>query len=818
MVQNDFDPCDNEITVTDLTYGPLNGNAEIESSTELTYVPDPGFSGIDTIDYLLCNDCGACDTGTVIITIDLPVDCNEIVVVCTQPVTPIEICFDFCGNDFSLVNGYTTFNCGLNFFEDETCLTYTPLPGITGTDSVFVVGCNEDQTVCDTLLAYVDIAESCSGITAVDDVATTSPSTPITIDVLANDEDPTGLGLSDPVIINQPSNGTVVLYGSDLVYIPDPGFTGIDMITYITCNFFDECDTAVVAIMVEEDCIAPELTIDDVDVVEGFSAFIEVLLNDNDPNGGSLLLVEVLNPQNGTAVVFGDGIAYVPDETMEAPFTDQVSYIVCTDCGACDTGLVNINILDNLPPSIIDPNSGLELGDTVFTSVPTDSVLVICIDAIDPEGEMVDISIIQNGDCGNAIIDADGCLVYEAGPDACSDTLVIVACDPQDNCDTLVIVIDVFDDNMPPVIAQGDTLIYDIPQDSTLTDCLTITDPDGDPINIEVIDGPDNGSASTQNDSCFTYIPDPGFTGTDTLVIVACDPQDNCDTIVIIINVEPGNSAPVALDDMVATDLNTSVIIDILANDNDPDMDSLTVSIIELPNNGIISFGMDGEIVYTPEFNFTGIDTFTYIICDPDDNCDTADVIVLVGLEDIEAIGDTAYTSIDVPVDIDVLTNDTGVNISVLTFTPPSNGTAVLNADGSFTYTPNPGFAGQDAFIYDICDAMGNCDQALVIILISPNQDCVVTIPDAFSPNNDGFNDFFVIQYEGECDFTLPSIQVFNRWGNIVYKSDSYWNDWNGNFRGNNQPVPVGTYFYIIDFGSELEGSPFSGSMEIKRN
>ncbi len=77
-------------------------------------------------------------------------------------------------------------------------------------------------------------------------------------------------------------------------------------------------------------------------------------------------------------------------------------------------------------------------------------------------------------------------------------------------------------------------------------------------------------------------------------------------------------------------------------------------------------------------------------------------------------------------------------------------------------------------------------------------------VPEVFTPNGDGTNDFFVIKGIQKTENTLT---VFNRWGNKVYKMDNYDNTWNGmpNVSGTlgNQKLPQGTYYYILEFKGE---------------
>jgi gliding motility-associated-like protein len=91
-------------------------------------------------------------------------------------------------------------------------------------------------------------------------------------------------------------------------------------------------------------------------------------------------------------------------------------------------------------------------------------------------------------------------------------------------------------------------------------------------------------------------------------------------------------------------------------------------------------------------------------------------------------------------------------------------------------------------------------------------------IPNGFSPNHDGINDHYVIIHPYN---TIADLQVFNRWGNIVYKNTNYQNDWDGKGIGNflGQDVLDGTYYYIIKVidKSTQQTRQFVGYLTLKR-
>ena len=98
-----------------------------------------------------------------------------------------------------------------------------------------------------------------------------------------------------------------------------------------------------------------------------------------------------------------------------------------------------------------------------------------------------------------------------------------------------------------------------------------------------------------------------------------------------------------------------------------------------------------------------------------------------------------------------------------------------------------------------------------------PATSSTLFIPEGFSPNGDGVNDLFVIRGTGG---NTISLEVYNRWGNLVYKNDDYRNDWNGRANtgilvdGDADGLPVGTYFYKINLS---DGRQFVRYMTINR-
>jgi gliding motility-associated-like protein len=129
----------------------------------------------------------------------------------------------------------------------------------------------------------------------------------------------------------------------------------------------------------------------------------------------------------------------------------------------------------------------------------------------------------------------------------------------------------------------------------------------------------------------------------------------------------------------------------------------------------------------------------------------------------------------------------------------PQKGNVLHTGNGIFRYTPNIGFVGTDILTYRICstDCPEECSETTVVLRVGNEDDCFV--PTLFTPNEDGVNDVLVIPCLETERFPQNKIIIFNEWGAVVYTASPYENDWDGKVSG--EALPVGTYFYIMDFG-----------------
>ena len=261
-------------------------------------------------------------------------------------------------------------------------------------------------------------------------------------------------------------------------------------------------------------------------------------------------------------------------------------------------------------------------------------------------------------------------------------------------------------------------------------------DPDGDALTATLVDQGANGAATLASDGSFTYTPNTDFSGTDSFTYQASDSvaTSNLATVTINVNADT-NQNPVAADDAYVGTLNEVLTVaaasGVLANDVDPDGDALTATVVDQGANGSATLASDGSFTYTPNTDFSGIDLFTYTASDSVATSNVATVTITVnpagtGANQAPVATDDVYAVqpggvlMTTPAS-GVLANDTdadGDSLSTTLVGQASSGVAVLSGDGSFTYTPNAGFAGADMFTYQVSDGTVASNVATVSIAV----------------------------------------------------------------------------------------------------
>ena len=185
--------------------------------------------------------------------------------------------------------------------------------------------------------------------------------------------------------------------------------------------------------------------------------------------------------------------------------------------------------------------------------------------------------------------------------------------------------------NLPPIAINKNGSINANTSISFYSDQIA-TDANNDILSFTIVEPPKNGTAIIQGDTII-YIPNENFSGSDTITFQVCDAgaPPLCSQGIIVINV--GNIKPIANNDSIETEIATSVNFNVFENDIEyNEQQKIEINFVSIPENGNVVDLNNGNLLYTPDFGFLGVDSFYYEICDNGQPilCDTAWVYVTV--------------------------------------------------------------------------------------------------------------------------------------------------------------------------------------------
>ncbi|OWY23685.1 hypothetical protein C7N43_31880, partial [Sphingobacteriales bacterium UPWRP_1] len=699
----------------------------LQGNTCIQYTPLPGFLGSDVIVATACDNAGQCETITVPVVVTAncnpdPEPCDNPDNLCTEFVSPIQFCVEFCDLNATaqITEVHPTYDCGIVLLGNN-CVQYTPLPGYVGIDNIAVTGCDNTGN-CQTIYVHVNVTADCGGgptnnpPVAVNDAGTTPQNTPISISVLDNDSDPDGDPFNITAFTQPLTGGTVTQQGNNLVFTPTAGFSGTATFTYTICDDGGLCDNATVTITVQgpEPCDNPD------NLCTTFMTPLLVCVEFCDLNATAQITDVNATFNCGLNILAAeDCVEYIPLPGFSGP--EVLEIIGCDNTGACQTIYVNVVVQESCNGPANNPPVAVNDAGTTPQNTPI-SISVLDNDS-DPDGDPITVTAFTQPLTGGTVTQQGSNLVFTptAGFSGTA-TFTYTICDDGGLCDNATVTITVEGpgpcDNPDNLCTQPMTPLLVCVEFCDLNETAQITT-----VNATFNCGLNILAA----EDCVQYTPLPGFFGPEVLEIIGCDNTGACDTIYVNVTVQtdcttPTNNPPVAVDDATTTPENTPVEIPVLANDSDPDGDPVTITASTPPAHGTITLNAAGTgFIYTPNPGYTGFDSFTYQICDPEGLCDVATVTIEI-ISDCPS-GPPAYVcaepmipSIICPEFCDI---DPSEGITIISVTATFNCGINLLDNGCIQYTPLPGYAGQDSLIIIGCNSLGVCDTTVVYSFVT---------------------------------------------------------------------------------------------------
>jgi Bacterial Ig domain len=503
--------------------------------------------------------------------------------------------------------------------------------------------------VCDTNGAPV----------ADDQSVTTEEDTPVGITLTGSDPD------SDPLtftVVDNPDHGSLSGTVPNLTYTPDPDFAGSDSFTFTVNDGTTDSAPATVSITLTPADDDAEAVDDEATVNEDAPATtIDVLANDDDPDGGSNSIAAVTQPANGTVVNNGTNLTYqpAPNYCNNPPGTalDTFTYTLSPG-GDTATVTVTVNCVDDDPTAVADTATVAE--DSLATAID------VLANDTDPDGGTKSISSVTQPANGTVVNNGTN-LTYQpaanycnnppgTSPDVFSYTLA-----PGGSSTTVLVLVNCLDD-APAAVADSATVDEDSP--ATSIDVLANdTDVDGGPKSIGSVTQPAHGAiVITGGGTGLTYQPAPNYCNTP--------PGTSPDTFTYTLN--GGSSATVS--------------VQVTCLNDPPVANPETFEFI-----GNTELRVDLEAVETPharETTLTGLGVLHNDSDHPTEN-DPISVVGIVGCADLTA-----------------------------PFVCPLSGvgTVTMESNGRFSFVPEPGdTGGSESFQYTLSDGQATVNATVTL-------------------------------------------------------------------------------------------------------
>ncbi|WP_407309719.1 Ig-like domain-containing protein [Pseudomonas sp. nanlin1] len=681
--------------------------------------------------------------GILNVSAELPITITPVADIVADHVSTVadtQVSFNVLANDSfensgRVVQGFSTPSHGSVTIDAQGNALYTPAMGFTGTDTftytVLSNGTLETATVTVAINAAANadpIASPILNQTAVDGQA-------VNLAVGSAFRDPDGDTLSFSAnglpaglsIDSQTGAITGTLGGHASTLVPSGAYTIVVSASDGKGGLLSQSFTLTVSNP------APLAFADAVSGNENSVLTGNVLSNDRDPDGDTLRVdtQPVSGPSHGTLVLNADG-SFVYTPTLGYNGSDSFEYRVIDSDGGSAVATVTLTLL----PVNDAPTTAGSLGaQSAVDSAPFS--LNVAGQFSDVDGDTLSYS--ASGLPTGLSIDANGVISGVLGSSASTGGLngsgqYIVTVSASDGhggtaAQTFVLTVT----NPAP---SSSAINLTLNEDTPISGTLSATDVDGDSLTFSTQQGPAHGTLVLNGDGSYTYTPEANYHGADSFSYRVVDADGGVATAVVSLTIAAVNDAPTALGSVPAQSANDSApfSLNLASAFTDVDGDTLSYSASGLPAglsidaNGLIS-GTLGSSASADGLNGGGQYNVTVSARDADGATVQQSFVLIVSNPAPSSANSALSTAEDTPLAGNLLASD--VDGDRLTFTAsigPSHGTLVLNADGSYLYTPDANFNGSDSFTYQVTDADGATVSATVSLSVTPVNDAPVAL------------------------------------------------------------------------------------------
>ncbi|HAV1426813.1 TPA: tandem-95 repeat protein, partial [Vibrio parahaemolyticus] len=474
--------------------------------------------------------------------------------------------------------------------------------------------------------------------------------------------------------------------------------------------------------------VAPvaDIVADKATVVEDTPTIIKVLGNDTFEGDGKVVSLDTNNgPANGMVSVNPDGsVTYTPNDNYVGK--DTFTYVV-TSGGVSESTTVTVNVTPvNDAPVAKD--------DIATTQEDTAVTIDVLSNDTDVDGDKLSIQSATVPEAQGKVEIVDGKLVFTPAENFNGHAEITYTVTDGALTDQATVKVTVNAVNDTPVV-ESNIADQALAEDFTpYTIDLNTAFSDVDNVDGELtfsVSGNSNIQVAIVN-GIATITPTADWNGSETLTFTATDPSGESVSQTVDFTVAPVVDIEADSTNVVE---DTPTIINVLGNDTFEGKDKVVSLDAENgPKNGTVTVNNDGTVTYTPDDNYVGKDTFTYVVTSGGVSESTTVTVNVTPVNDAPvAKDDIATTQEDTAVTIDVLSNDTDVDgdkLSIQSATVPEAQGKVEIVDGKLVFTPAENFNGQAEITYTVTDGQLT-DEAKVTVTVNPVNDAPTIKVDA---------------------------------------------------------------------------------------
>lgn len=440
-----------------------------------------------------------------------------------------------------------------------------------------------------------------------------------------------------------------------------------------------------------------------------FNTPLQVNLSGSDPEDSVLTYALSSSPAHGTLSGTAPQLTYTPGQDFSG--SDTFGYTVSDGSLASPTAYVFITVKSK-PPSAI--------AQDVSVNANCGQEIAVGLSAIYLGSEPLTYQIVDQPAHGTVSL-TDKTAKYQALPDyEGSDSFTYRASNgiAEGNTAVVSIKVDCYKPNIAPI---ADDLTVSTAFQTPVSFTLTGSDPNGDSITFEIVSSPASGTLNGTAPN-LTYVPKTGFSGSDSFLFRAKDAslESNLARVTITVNKKQNLHAPVAMNTSCSVDCNGIASVELSATDADGDY--LSFSVVQGPLHGTLSHLYGAYTSYTPAVGYSGEDTLTFQASDGLFTSNVGTVTITVTTcnknapvaqnESFQTCRGTAvYTSLHA-------TDEDGDTLTYVVVQAPGHGT-LTGSGASLTYTPAPGYVGDDTFTYQANDGLHDSNVATVTITVT---------------------------------------------------------------------------------------------------